>query len=141
MSYGNVFDAKNKKSSMGNIWKPDVVGAECAGVLVDRENYEGDYKGTKTLQRKYTLVDEAGEQITVFGRYGKPGSYKSFPEFDKAPLGSIVGVKYMGDKVPKSGGLPYKVIDVFVSDETKPEVLTAHEFNGKIVQNVDEIPF
>lgn len=125
MSYNNVFDSKNKKS-FGAIWKPDVVGTECAGVLVDRENFDSEYKGSPTKQRKYTLIQEDGSDITVFGRYGKPGEYKAFPEFDVAPLGSLVGVKYIGEKTPKTGGLPYKVVDVFVSDEVKEDVLASY---------------
>ena len=90
---------------------------------------------------KYTLVKDDGTPIAVFGRYGKPGAYKSFDAFDKAELGSIVGVKYIGDKVPKTGGNAYKVIDVYVSDQKQPDVLTAYSFGGKVVEeSTSELP-
>ncbi len=139
MGYNDVFNNKNKKTQAGETWKFPNVGDSCAGALIARENYDGDYKGAPTKQVKYTLVQEGGSLLFVYGRFAKPGEYKAFPELDKAPLGSICGVTYLGEKTSKLG-TAYKAFDIFVGDIDE-KVLAEYVSEKPVSVNVLDAPF
>jgi hypothetical protein len=135
MGYADIMNDKNKKTEAGETWKFPNVGDSCAGVLVKRENKDGDYKGTPTKQVRYSLIQDDGSTLFVYGRYANAEGYKAFKELDEAPLGVVVAIKYLGVKKTKDG-VDYKSFDVWAGDEVKSDVLTANEFGGKIVEPV-----
>jgi hypothetical protein len=115
----DLFAEANEMKS--NYWKPEKVGDKVQGYLVKKDLRPNTLKGPGAVQTVYTLHQEDGTRIDIYGRQGNPAVISGL---ENCKMGQLVGVKFTEEKpAQKAGYNPTKIVKAYASDDHKPELV------------------